>query len=111
MCISCNVSSSNKKNEKSTLRKSINGRWTNFIKTCLLYIKTCMFYYFYIHIYEKVSFLKAHSCVEKAGLIAMVKVRQLPVDEHYSLRGKTLDEYIREDKRKGLVPFFVRYLF
>jgi hypothetical protein len=42
----------------------------------------------------------------------MVKVRQLPVDEHYSLRGKTLDEYIQADKRKGLIPFFVRiFLF
>jgi len=49
----------------------------------------------------------AHSCVEKAGLIAMVKVRQLSVDEHYSLRGKTLDECIQADKEKGLIPFFV----
>ncbi|CAF0849638.1 unnamed protein product [Adineta ricciae] len=49
----------------------------------------------------------AHSCVEKAGLIAMVKVRQLAVDEHYSLRGKTLDECIQADKQKGLIPFFV----
>jgi aromatic-L-amino-acid decarboxylase len=39
----------------------------------------------------------------------MVKVRQLSVDEHYSLRGKTLDKCIQEDKRKGLIPFFVRY--
>jgi hypothetical protein len=38
----------------------------------------------------------------------MVKVRQLAVDEHYSLRGKTLDECIQADKRKGLIPFFVR---
>jgi len=49
----------------------------------------------------------AHSCVEKAGLIAMVKVRQLPVDEHYSLRGETLNECVKADKRKGLIPFFV----
>ena len=53
---------------------------------------------------------QAHSCVEKAGLIAMVKVRQLPVDEHYSLRGQTLDECIQADKKNGLIPFFVRYL-
>jgi len=38
----------------------------------------------------------------------MVKVRQLAVDEHYSLRGPTLDECIQADKKKGLIPFFVR---
>lgn len=37
----------------------------------------------------------------------MVRVRQLPVDEHFSLRGKTLEEYIRADKEKGLIPFLV----
>ncbi len=52
-------------------------------------------------------FSKAHSCVEKAGLIAMVRVRQLAVDEHFSLRGKTLEECIRADKEKGLIPFLV----
>ena len=45
--------------------------------------------------------------MEKAGLIAVVKVRQLPVDEHLSLRGETLDQCIKEDKQKGLIPFFV----
>ncbi|CAF3961473.1 unnamed protein product [Rotaria sp. Silwood2] len=49
----------------------------------------------------------AHSCVEKAGLIAMVRVRELPVDENFSLRGKTLDECVRADKEKGLIPFLV----
>lgn len=37
----------------------------------------------------------------------MVRVRQLPVDEHFSLRGKTLEECIRADKEKGLIPFLV----
>jgi hypothetical protein len=50
---------------------------------------------------------QAHSCVEKAGLIAMVRVRQLAVDEHFSLRGQTLDESIRADREKGLIPFLV----
>lgn len=45
--------------------------------------------------------------MEKAGLIAMVRVRQLAVDEHFSLRGKTLEECIRTDKEKGLIPFLV----
>lgn len=49
--------------------------------------------------------------MEKAGLIAMVRVRQLAVDEHFSLRGKTLEECIRADKEKGLIPFFVREVF
>jgi hypothetical protein len=37
----------------------------------------------------------------------MVRVRQLAVDEHFSLRGKTLEECIRADKEKGLIPFLV----
>lgn len=37
----------------------------------------------------------------------MVRVRELPVDENFSLRGKTLDEYIQADKKNGLIPFFV----
>jgi hypothetical protein len=40
----------------------------------------------------------------------MVRVRQLAVDEHFSLRGKTLEECIRADKEKGLIPFLVSYL-
>ena len=46
--------------------------------------------------------------MEKAGLIAMVRVRELPVDENFSLRGETLDEWIRADKENGLIPFLVR---
>ncbi|CAF0749021.1 unnamed protein product [Adineta steineri] len=49
----------------------------------------------------------AHSSVEKASLIAMVQIRHLIVDEHYSLRGQTLDECIQADKEQGLIPFFV----
>jgi hypothetical protein len=37
----------------------------------------------------------------------MVRVRQLAVDEHFSLRGKALEECIRADKEKGLIPFLV----
>ena len=37
----------------------------------------------------------------------MVRVRELAVDEHFSLRGKTLKECIRADKEKGLIPFLV----
>ncbi|CAG5128302.1 unnamed protein product [Candidula unifasciata] len=49
----------------------------------------------------------AHSCVEKAGMIGFVKMRQLDVDENYSLRGHVLEDAIEEDKKMGLIPFFV----
>lgn len=38
----------------------------------------------------------------------MVRVQQLAVDEHFSLRGHTLEETINADKEQGLIPFFVR---
>ncbi|NWX31211.1 DCHS decarboxylase, partial [Notiomystis cincta] len=50
---------------------------------------------------------QAHSSVEKAGLISLVKIRFLPVDENFSLRGDTLKKAIAEDRKKGLVPVFV----
>ncbi|KAL3862000.1 hypothetical protein ACJMK2_008006 [Sinanodonta woodiana] len=49
----------------------------------------------------------AHSCVEKAGMIGFIKMRQLDVDEEFSLRGYTLECAIEEDRRMGLIPFFV----
>ncbi|XP_075569786.1 histidine decarboxylase isoform X2 [Pelecanus crispus] len=50
---------------------------------------------------------QAHSSVEKAGLISLVKMKFLPVDENFSLRGETLKKTIAEDRKKGLVPVFV----
>ncbi|XP_075387891.1 histidine decarboxylase isoform X2 [Tenrec ecaudatus] len=50
---------------------------------------------------------QAHSSVEKAGLISLVKMRFLPVDDSFSLRGETLQKAIEEDKERGLVPVFV----
>uniref|UniRef100_A0A3Q1G0P5 Histidine decarboxylase n=1 Tax=Acanthochromis polyacanthus TaxID=80966 RepID=A0A3Q1G0P5_9TELE len=50
---------------------------------------------------------QAHSSVEKAGLISLVKIRFLPTDEQLSLRGDTLKEAIQEDRRRGLVPFML----
>ncbi|XP_041377556.1 aromatic-L-amino-acid decarboxylase-like isoform X2 [Gigantopelta aegis] len=49
----------------------------------------------------------AHSCVEKAGMIGFVKMRQLDVDEKFSLRGHVLERAIEEDRRLGLIPFYV----
>uniref|UniRef100_A0A8D2LTA3 Histidine decarboxylase n=1 Tax=Varanus komodoensis TaxID=61221 RepID=A0A8D2LTA3_VARKO len=53
---------------------------------------------------------QAHSSVEKAGLISLVKMRFLPVDEDFSLRGETLRKAIEEDRSRGLVPIFVSIL-
>jgi len=48
----------------------------------------------------------AHSCVEKAGMIACVKMRELDTDDNHSLRGPTLQKAIEEDRRLGLIPFY-----
>jgi aromatic-L-amino-acid decarboxylase len=50
---------------------------------------------------------EAHSCVEKAAMISLVKLRILEPDDRCSLRGCTLREAMEEDVAKGLVPFFV----
>ncbi|RZC41323.1 aromatic-L-amino-acid decarboxylase-like [Asbolus verrucosus] len=50
---------------------------------------------------------EAHSCVEKAAKILLVKLRILEPDENGSLRGETLRAAMEEDKAKGLMPFFV----
>ncbi|XP_016362245.1 histidine decarboxylase [Sinocyclocheilus anshuiensis] len=47
---------------------------------------------------------QAHSSVEKAGLITLVKIRFLETDEAFSLRGETLQHAIEEDRRRGFVP-------
>lgn len=40
-------------------------------------------------------------------MITLIKMRFLPTDEQFSLRGDTLKKAIQEDKAKGLVPFMV----
>lgn len=50
---------------------------------------------------------QAHSSVEKAGLIALVKIRFLATDENFSLRGETLKKAIEEDRKEGRVPIFL----
>ncbi|CAG5116496.1 unnamed protein product [Candidula unifasciata] len=50
---------------------------------------------------------ECHSSVERAALITLVKMRKLPTDEQGSLRGPTLEKAIREDKERGLIPFFL----
>ncbi|XP_053206409.1 aromatic-L-amino-acid decarboxylase-like [Panonychus citri] len=50
---------------------------------------------------------QSHSSVERAGLLAAVKISGLEPDENLSLRGSTLLEAIQSDRAKGLIPFFV----
>ncbi|CAH2056361.1 unnamed protein product, partial [Iphiclides podalirius] len=50
---------------------------------------------------------QAHSSVEKAGLIGLVRMRYIESDEHQSMRGDKLEEAILNDKSKGLAPFWV----
>ncbi|RUS75501.1 hypothetical protein EGW08_016735, partial [Elysia chlorotica] len=50
---------------------------------------------------------QAHSSVEKAGLIGLVKLRFLSSDENLSLRGEKLQEAITADRKSGYIPFFV----
>ncbi|KAK2141739.1 hypothetical protein LSH36_1050g00033 [Paralvinella palmiformis] len=49
----------------------------------------------------------AHSWVEKAAMIAMVNMRELDTDDNFSLRGATLQKAIDEDRKLGLIPFFM----
>lgn len=50
---------------------------------------------------------QAHSSVEKAGLIGLVKLRYIESNDELSMRGAPLAEAIAQDKEKGLIPFFV----
>ncbi|MFH4977550.1 hypothetical protein AB6A40_004259 [Gnathostoma spinigerum] len=49
---------------------------------------------------------EAHSSVEKACMIGMVKLRILETDSHFRLRGVTLLQAVTEDRNLGLIPFF-----
>ena len=53
---------------------------------------------------------QAHSSVEKAGLIGLVKIRYIESDDNLSLRGDKLKEAIEADRENGYVPFFVSIL-
>ncbi|VVC44138.1 Pyridoxal phosphate-dependent decarboxylase,Aromatic-L-amino-acid [Cinara cedri] len=50
---------------------------------------------------------QAHSSVEKAGLIGLVKMRFIESDDSLSLRGTQLMEAIEIDKKQNLIPFFL----
>ncbi len=48
----------------------------------------------------------SHSCVEKAAMISLVKIRLLDVDENLSLRGETLQKAVEADIAQGFIPFY-----
>ncbi|KYN29190.1 Histidine decarboxylase [Trachymyrmex cornetzi] len=50
---------------------------------------------------------ESHSCVEKAAMISLVKLRVLEPDDKAALRGKRLELAIKQDVENGLVPFYV----
>lgn len=50
---------------------------------------------------------QAHSSVEKAALIGLVKMRYITSDKNLSMRGAALQQAIRKDREKGLIPFWV----
>jgi aromatic-L-amino-acid/L-tryptophan decarboxylase len=53
---------------------------------------------------------QAHHCIEKAARLAGIlpdRVRVLPVDARQRLRVDALADAIADDRRRGLVPFFV----
>jgi len=50
---------------------------------------------------------QAHSSVEKAGLIGLVKLRYIESDDNLSLRGDKLKEAIKKDRENGLIPFYL----
>lgn len=50
---------------------------------------------------------QAHSSVEKAGLVGMVKMHYVESDDELSMRGSALKEAMDRDRAKGLIPFYV----
>ncbi|XP_012234480.2 histidine decarboxylase isoform X1 [Linepithema humile] len=50
---------------------------------------------------------QAHSSVEKAGLIGLVRMRYIESDSELSMRGDALLEALTRDRAEGLLPFFV----
>nr|XP_060637502.1 aromatic-L-amino-acid decarboxylase-like [Anolis sagrei ordinatus] len=49
---------------------------------------------------------QAHFSVEKDSMIAGVKIKQIPTDEKFAVRGSALRKAIDNDKATGLIPFF-----
>jgi hypothetical protein len=50
---------------------------------------------------------QSNSSVEKAGLLGSIPMRLLPTDDKCRLRGETLEQAIKSDTKKGLIPCYV----
>lgn len=50
---------------------------------------------------------QAHSSVEKASLVALVKLRYIESDSQHSMDCERLEQTIRLDRQLGLIPFFI----
>ncbi|KAG5882312.1 hypothetical protein JTB14_019336 [Gonioctena quinquepunctata] len=50
---------------------------------------------------------QAHSSIEKAALIGLVTLRYIESDANHSMRGADLLKAVKEDREKGLIPFWV----
>ncbi|XP_056376293.1 aromatic-L-amino-acid decarboxylase [Hyla sarda] len=49
---------------------------------------------------------QAHSSVERAGLISGVRMKKIPSDENFAIRGQALKKALEEDRAEGLIPVF-----
>ncbi|KAL2083952.1 hypothetical protein ACEWY4_019470 [Coilia grayii] len=49
---------------------------------------------------------QAHSSVERAGLIGGMRMRKVPTDEKFAVRGEALRRIIQEDRNAGLIPCY-----
>uniref|UniRef100_A0A672Q8E1 Aromatic-L-amino-acid decarboxylase n=1 Tax=Sinocyclocheilus grahami TaxID=75366 RepID=A0A672Q8E1_SINGR len=49
---------------------------------------------------------QAHSSVERAGLIGGLRMKKIPTDNKFSVRGDALQKVLEEDRATGLIPFF-----
>lgn len=50
---------------------------------------------------------QAHSSLQKAALIGLVKMHYIESDENLSMRGPRLLQAIKKDRELGLIPFWV----
>ncbi|KAI4898071.1 hypothetical protein NFI96_018073 [Prochilodus magdalenae] len=52
------------------------------------------------------SSYEAHSSVERAALLGGVKMKKIPTDSKFSVRGEMFSKMLEEDKALGLIPFY-----
>ena len=98
------------------LKKNSKKKNNETIWISVLIFENLNFMFFINHILNSINYIKlffldlAHSSVERAGLLGGVKFRLLETDSKHRLRGEALEEAIRQDKEKGLIPFYVSQL-